>query len=83
MWFPSPSYSPDLNPCDFFPFLKPKNILKGRHFGTLKNIEKSVRDMLKTISVEDFKRSYQKWEQRLHRRVAAQGNYFDGDNIEV
>jgi len=37
-------------------------------------------DMLKTIPVEDFQRCYQKWEQRLHRCVAAQGNYFERDN---
>ena len=39
--------------------------------------------MLKTVLVEDFQRCYQKWEQRLHRRVAAQSNYFEGDNIDV
>ena len=39
--------------------------------------------MLKIIPVEDFQRCYQKWEQRLHRCVAAQGNYFEGDNIDV
>ena len=37
--------------------------------------------MLKTIPVEDFQR--RKWEQRLHRRVAAQGNYFEVDNFYV
>ena len=42
-----------------------------------------VTDMLKTIPFEDFQRCYQKWEQRLHRCVAAQGNYFEGDNIDV
>ena len=39
--------------------------------------------MLKTIPVEDCQRCYQKWEQRLHWSVAAQGNYFEGDNIDV
>ena len=39
--------------------------------------------MLKTIPVEDFQRHYQKWKQRLHRCVAAQGNYFEGGNIDV
>lgn len=80
---PQPPYSPDLSPCDFFLFPTLKNVLKGRHFGTLENIQKSVTDMLKTISVEDFQRCYQQWEQRLHRCVAAQGNYFEGDNIDV
>ena len=35
---------------------KLKNVLKGRYFGTLKNIQKSLTDMLKTILVEDFQR---------------------------
>ena len=49
----------------------------------IKNCVKSVKDMLKNIPVKDFQRCYQKWEQRFHRCVAAQGNYFDGDNIDV
>ena len=52
----------------------------------IKKIQKSVTDMLKTmlktIPVEDLQRCYQKWEQRLHRFVAAQW-YFEGDNIDV
>jgi hypothetical protein len=47
---PQPSYSPDPSPCDFFLFPKLKNFLKGYHFGTLENIQKSVTDMLKTCS---------------------------------
>ena len=39
--------------------------------------------MLRTIPVEDFQRCYQKFEQGLHRCVAAQGNYFEGYNIDV
>jgi hypothetical protein len=39
--------------------------------------------MLKTIPLEDFQRCYQKWETRLHWCVAAQGNYFEGDNNGV
>ena len=39
--------------------------------------------MLKNILVEDFQGCYQKWEQRLHWRLAVQGNYFEGDNIDV
>ena len=45
-----------------------------------KNLVTSVTDMLKTIPVEDFQRC---WEKRLHRCVAAQGNYFEEDTIDV
>ena len=42
------------NQCWFF--WQKANLLKGRHFGTLENIEKSLTDMLKIIPVEDFQR---------------------------
>ena len=49
---PQPLYSPDLSPYDFFLFPRLKNHLKGRHFGTLDNIQKSVTDELKGIPAE-------------------------------
>ena len=80
---PQPPCSPDLSPCDFFLFPRLKKNLKGHHFGTLDNIQKSVTDELKGISAEAFQRCYEHWKQRLHRFVAAQGNYFEGDNLEL
>ena len=74
--------SPAALPLCLFLFPKLKNALKGCHFGTLENIQKSGTDMLQP-TVEDFQRCYQKWEQHLHRCVAAQGNYFEGDNIDA
>ena len=49
----------------------------------IRNLVDSVTDKLKTIPVEDFQRCYQKWEQCLHRCEAAQGNYFEADNIDI
>ena len=80
---PQPPYSPDLSPCDFFLFSRLKNHLKGRHFGTLDNIQKSVIDELKGIPAEAFQHCYGQWKQRRHRCVAAQGNYFEGDNLNL
>jgi len=77
----SAPYSPDLSPCDFFLFPRLKSHLKWRHFGTLDNIQKSVTDELKCIPVEAFQHCYEQWKQRLRRCVAAQGNYFKGDNL--
>jgi hypothetical protein len=39
--------------------------------------------MLKTIPIKDFQLCYQYWERRVCRCVAAQGDYFEGDNIGV
>lgn len=40
-------------------------------------------DELKTISLEDFQRCYQKWDQRLHQCVAVYSNYLKDDNIDA
>jgi len=82
---PQPLFSPDLSPCDFFLFARLKNYLKGRHFGTLDNIQKSVTDELKgrPIPAEAFQHCYEKWKQHLRRSVAAQGNCFEGDNHDL
>jgi len=80
---PQPPYSPDLSPCDFFLFPKLKFYLKGRHFGTVENIRKAVTDQLKVIPVSDFQHCYKEWEQCLRRSVASQGNYFEGDKLDL
>ena len=81
---PQPPYSPDPSPWDFF-FLFPKLkfYLKGRHFGTVENIEEAVTDQLKAIPVSDFQRYHEEWEQRLRRCVASQGNHFEGDKLDL
>ena len=78
-----PLYSPDLSPCDFFLFSLLKNHLKGRHFGTMDNIQKGVTDELKGILAEAFQHCCEQWKQRLRRCVAAQWNYFEGDNLNL
>ena len=80
---PQPPYSSDLSPCEFFLFPPLKNHLKGRHFGTLDNIQKSVTDELEGIPAEAFQHYYEQWKQRLRRCAAAQGNYFEGDNLHL
>ena len=80
---PHTPYSPDLSPCDFFLFPKLKFYLKGRHFEKVENTEKAVIDQPKAIPVSDFQRCYDEWEQRLRRCVASQGNYFEGDKLDL
>ena len=81
--FSQPPYSPDLSPCDFFLFPWLKTHLKGCHFVTLDNIQKSVTDELKGTPAEAFQHCYEQWKQRLRRCIAAQGNYFEGDNLDL
>ena len=75
---PQPPSSSDLSPCDFFLFPRLKNHFKGRNFGTLNNIQKSVTEELKPIPVEAFMHCYEQWKQRLRRCVAAQGTIVKG-----
>jgi hypothetical protein len=51
-------YSPDLSLRYFFLFTRLKNHLKGCHFGTLDNIQKSITDELKGIPTEAFQHCY-------------------------
>ena len=81
--FLQPLYSLDLSTCDFFLFPRLKNHLKGRHFGILDNIQKSLIEELKGIPAEAFRHCYAQWKRRLRRCVATQGNYFEGDNLDV
>ena len=78
-----PPYSLDLSSCEFFLFPKLKFQLKERHFGTVENIEKAVSDQLKAIPVSDYQRCYEEWEQPLRRCVASQGNYLEGDKLDL
>jgi len=77
---PQPPYSPDLSPCDFFLFPKLKFHFKGHHFLTVDNIQKVVTEQLRALPHEDC---YCEWEQRLWWCVASQGNYFEGDNVDL
>jgi hypothetical protein len=49
-----PPYSPDLAPCDFFPFPKMKLKLKGRRFDTIEEIQAEPQRLLDTLIQKDF-----------------------------
>jgi hypothetical protein len=80
---PQPPYSADLSPCEFFLFPKLKFHLKGRHFGTVDNVQKVMTDHLRALPHEDFQHCYREWEQHLRRCVASEGNYFEGDKVDL
>jgi hypothetical protein len=85
-WQKEHSYGPyllDLSPCDLFLFPQLINHLKGHHFGTLDNIQKSVTDKLKGIPAEAFQHCYKQWKQHLRLCVTAQGDYFEGVNLDL
>jgi hypothetical protein len=67
----------------FFLFLKLKFHLKDRHLGTVDNIQKDVTDQLRALSLADFQHCYRDWEQRLRRCMASEGNYSEGDKVDL
>jgi len=57
--------------------------LERAPFSTLDNIQKSVTDELKGLPGEAIQHCYEQWKQRLRSCVAAQGNYFKGNNLDL
>jgi len=49
----------------------------------LDNIQESVTDELKGIPAEAFQHCYEQCKQRPRLCVAAQGNYFEGANLDL
>ena len=47
---PQPPYSPDLPPCEFFSFQKAKSAVKGHHFESTEDIQRSVPQALRHSS---------------------------------
>jgi hypothetical protein len=76
---PHPHYSPDLAPCDFFLFPKMKLRLQWRRFDTTEEIHAETREVIDTLTFEDFQGCMNSWETRWDRCIHAQGDYFEGD----
>ena len=79
---PQPPYSPDLEPCDFL-FQKAKSAMKGHHFESTEDIQRSVTQALNDIPQAAFQEYYKQWQHCWKTCVQAQGMYFEGDCILV
>ncbi|UYV66906.1 hypothetical protein LAZ67_4003283 [Cordylochernes scorpioides] len=77
-----PPYSPDLAPCDFFLFPKPKRPMKGRRYATLDEIKTASKEELKKIFKNDFLKCFEDWKNRWHKCMISHGDYLEGDKIE-
>lgn len=78
-----PPYSPDLAPCDFFLFPKTKLVLRGRHLGDINEIKKATTGQLRNLQPEDFQGAFSQWKRRWHKCIMSQGEYFEGDKIDL
>ena len=76
-----PPYSPDLAPCDFFLFLKLKEVIKGTRFQDSEAIKTAVTRDLHAIPEESFQECVEAWQKRLEKCIRAQGDYFEGEML--
>ena len=79
---PQPPYPPDLAPCDFWLFNKMKRPLRGHRFDTIEEIQEKSKKVLKAIPKQDFSKCFDEWKIRWHKCIAAEGDYFEGDEID-
>ena len=56
---PHPPYSPDLAPCDFFPFHRMKRQMKGKCLADVSKVKKKMLEVLNNISTEEFQKCFQ------------------------
>ena len=70
-----PPYSLDLAPCDFWPFPKMRNIIKGTHFESVEDIRTRVTTVLKSLKTEAFEGCFRAGREGMHiaQVRAAQG----------
>ncbi|UYV65378.1 hypothetical protein LAZ67_3004133 [Cordylochernes scorpioides] len=81
--FPQPPYSPDLAPCDFFLFGKLRKKLKGQKFQSIEEIRVESKKAMKAIPKTDYQRCFADWKKRCLKCIAANGDYFEGDNLNL
>ena len=70
-----PPYSPDLARCDFWLFLK----LRGCRYETIEKMKEAVKKVIDTLTQEDFHGAFPELLERYNKRIAAGGDYFEGD----
>ena len=76
---PQPPYSPDLDPCDFWLFLKLNEKLRGCRYETIEEIKEAVTKVIDMLTQEDFHGAFQMWLERYNKCIAAGGEYFEAD----
>ena len=70
----SPSYGPDVAPCDFWLFPE----LRGCSYEILKEMKEAVTKVIDTLTQQDFHGAFKKFFKR-YKCIAAGGNYFEGN----
>ncbi len=73
-----PPYSPDSSPYpDYFTFPKLKLELKGDHYASIEDIQKSVTMKLKAFPISDFVRAMKRLEDHPNECIRVTGDYLE------
>ncbi|GFX18984.1 histone-lysine N-methyltransferase SETMAR [Trichonephila clavipes] len=72
------SFSPDLNPPDFFLIPRLKLTLKRKRFDDIPEIQQNVMRLLNSISKEDLLQSFQDMYNRSQHCIVMGHDYFKG-----
>ena len=81
---PHPPYSTDLAPYDLWPFPKLKVTMKGKRFESVQDMEAATTAHLKTLTKEDTRNCFRKWQERWDKCVfEARGSILRGFNGNV
>ena len=72
---PHHPYSPDLAPCDFWLFPKPR----GCCYETIEEMKAAVMKVIHMLTQENFHGAFQKLLEWYNKCIAARGDYFEGD----
>ncbi len=81
---PHPAYSPDCAPCDFKLFPAMKKVLRGQRFPNIDALQKETRRVLKEeLDPSIYSDAMHKMVTRWQKCSTANGEYFEGDNIEI
>ena len=75
------SASPDLDPADFYLFVRLNSALKGRHFCVPTDTIKNATKELKRLSQNDFHGCFQHLYIRWQKYLVALGDYFERDVV--
>jgi hypothetical protein len=71
-----PSYSPDINACDFWMFGDFKGKLKERHLQSPEEIITAFQELWDSITFEELQMLFESWRNRLRWTIEDDGECF-------
>ncbi|PNF16923.1 hypothetical protein B7P43_G04205 [Cryptotermes secundus] len=67
------------NDQKFFLFPRMKRDMKGKRFADVAEVKEKTTEALSSISKDEFRQCFEKWNKRLDKCTSVSGEYFEGD----